>query len=157
MSSDHLNIRALNSLYGFLLFVMSIVLLLALWTSPASAGTILVVARQDAPVNSLSQAEVAALFLGQKLSNISLTPIDQHDGKLRERFYLAVAGMSPSSVRAYWAKRVFTGRGRPPPQMSAKEAMQALTENPAAITYMPDNLKTAGNKVLLVIEIGEVP
>ena len=128
---------------------------LILLAQPAAAETILIVARNDAPLANFSRGEVADLFLGRPSPGIAMTPLDQRDDRLRERFYRAVADMSPQSVRAYWAKRVFTGRGRPPQLLTEEEATRALAANPAVVTYVPANRKPEGSKVLLSIESGE--
>lgn len=130
-------------------------LALFLWALPAAAQNILVVVRTDAPLATLSRGEVADLFLGRSSPGISMTPLDQRDDRLRERFYRTVADMSPQSVRAYWAKRVFTGRGRPPQLLTEEEATRALAANPAVVTYVPANRKPEGSKILLSIESGE--
>jgi hypothetical protein len=128
-------------------------LLLSLSTL-ASAQSIWVVAHQDAPAADLSRRQVADLFLG-RLQGLPLTPFDQAEAGLRESFYRAVAGLYPHSVRAYWAKQVFTGRGRPPAMLSASETERKLRENRACVTYVPAGSLPAGSRVLMTLNLEE--
>lgn len=121
---------------------------------PASANEIIVVVRQDSEAAAMTQTEVANLFLGREGSNNKLIPFDQDDSQLRERFYRDVADLSLSSVRAYWAKRVFTGRGRPPGILKQHEMEQVLKENPAAVLYSADDQQPAGSRILFSTKLG---
>lgn len=124
------------------------------FSGTAVADEILVVTGEDAPVNTLNRTETANLFLGLDHTTTSLTPFDQRDRDLRRDFYREVAGRSLASVRAHWAKRVFTGRGRPPDMLAAGEVDQAIRENPASVTYVPEVQLPNGGKVLLNLPRG---
>ncbi len=57
--------------------------------------------------------------------------------KLRIDFYEHTAQKSPSQLRAYWAKNVFTGNKTPPIEFSTSEQIKAfVAENPNAIAYI---------------------
>jgi hypothetical protein len=64
------------------------------------ASDLLVLARQDAKVDSLSKTGVADLYLGRSLYKEILPPLDLEDVVLRGRFYREVTDMSLRSVRA---------------------------------------------------------
>ena len=132
-------------------------LMLFLLVPSAAAEEILLVARQDAPVDSMNHKQTANLFLGLGRNLTPLTPFDQRDKELRKDFYQEVAGRSLSSVRAHWAKRVFTGRGRPPAMLAAEETDQVIREIPAAVTYVPEVQRPEGSKVLLYLEPEKQP
>lgn len=132
-------------------------LLFGLSAMAADEGTIWVVARQDAPIASLTLDEIADLFLGRRHSTLHLTPVDRSDDALRERFYRAVSGMSLMSVRAYWAKQVFTGRGRPAFLATEEDAARLVTDHPDVVTFIVGGRLPPGSKVLLVIEPGGNP
>jgi hypothetical protein len=136
----------LTSLFGVLLLFLS---------APAAAGGIWIVAHQDVEVATLTRTETANLFLAKGRTDSQLTPFDQRDRQLRERFYREVAGVSAASVRAHWAKQVFTGRGRPPAMLSLEEVERVLSEKPGAVTYVPAGQLPEGSKVLLSIGAGE--
>lgn len=120
-------------------------------TSSTWAEEILVVTGKTAPVNSLNRTETANLFLGLERTTPSLIPYDQTDKTLRKDFYREVAGRSLASVRAHWAKRVFTGRGRPPAMLAADEVDRTIEQNPDAVTYVPDVRQPKKSKVLLYL------
>jgi hypothetical protein len=130
-------------------------MLLLFLSAPAAAGGIWIVAHQDVEVATLTRTETANLFLAKGRTDSQLTPFDQRDRQLRERFYREVAGVSAASVRAHWAKQVFTGRGRPPAMLSLEEVERVLSEKPGAVTYVPAGQLPEGSKVLLSIGAGE--
>lgn len=105
-------------------------------------------------VVSLSQEDAKRLFLGQQLGS-RLVPYDQEDDLVRERFYRALADMSPHSVRAYWAKRVFTGRGRPPARLSSEQTKTAIRQERNAVSYLPAEHAPPGVSVLLKLGAGD--
>jgi hypothetical protein len=132
--------------------------LLLLSAATAASEDIWVVASQAAPVQQLTRAELADLFLGRAdESRFRLRPIDQKDESLRQRFYHALTGQSLPSLRAYWAKQVFAGRGRPPPQLPQAESEHALEQSPDLVTYLPAGQKPAASKVLLILPAGDSP
>ena len=88
-------------------------LVLCLAQAVDASGGIWVVGAGNARIGPLSRQQVAELFLNPTQNTVGLKPLDRQDPALRERFYRGVSGMSPASVRASWAKRVITGRGRP--------------------------------------------
>lgn len=139
-------------LAAFLLWLM-----LLLYESPGVAGEIWVIARQDAPVSTLPLHEAANIFLGRGTPFARLMPVDQDNDTLRSAFYRAIADLSLKSLRAYWAKQVFTGRGHPPPLLTEEAAVQAVLDNPQAVTFVLANRQPTGTKVLLFIDTGSAP
>ena len=54
-----------------------------------------------------------------------------------ESFAQTVHGRSGSAVKSYWQKRLFSGRGVPPPEMGSNAEVVAYVErNPGAIGYV---------------------
>jgi hypothetical protein len=139
-------------------FALGIFLGVALLTAPAAMAdeAILVLARADAKIEAMTQAEVADLFLGRGSAK-GLTPFDREDAALKQRFYRTVADISLNSLRAYWAKQVFTGRGRPPKSLQDQEVEQALSASSSAVTYVLASQPPLGCKVLLKLEASEAP
>ncbi|MCB1738560.1 MAG: hypothetical protein KDI42_10570, partial [Gammaproteobacteria bacterium] len=115
-------------------------LMLCCWPVAQASGTgadIVVITNGPTEIRQFSRAEVADLFLGRSQNAYNVLPVDQDDEALRERFYREYAGMSLSRVRAYWAKRVFTGRGRPPDMISLDQTAGMISGTRLVITYMP--------------------
>lgn len=100
-----------------------------------------VIVHDDTGIDRLSKKQVADLFLGRSTgkSGIKVKPVDLKDKAIKSRFYKAVAGMSRHRVRAYWARRVFTGKGRPPASISLEEVPAYMAANRGVITYIPEN------------------
>jgi hypothetical protein len=123
----------------------------------ASADAIWVIGSRDAPVSALTRQQVAGLYLGLGMQDARLQPLDQGDPELREKFYRAVADLSTASVRAHWAKQVFTGRGRPPQTLATEVLERMADRNPAVVTYIPAGKLPPGSKILLILDSGTRP
>lgn len=119
----------------------------------ALAEKIVLIAHQNSTISAISNQDAANIFLG--IGGNDLTPYDQKDRNLRASFYKSVAGLSLASVRAHWAKRVFTGRGRPPAIIDYKQSQLVFKDPSDAITYIPATQQIAGTKVLLTLDTGE--
>lgn len=121
----------------------------------ALAERILVVASRDMPLAALTRRDAADLFLGRFQGEFRPVPLDQEDDALRERFYRSMAGLSPQGLRAYWAKQVFTGRGRPPVRLPADLVAQAVASDKSVVAYVREGRQPPGCKVLLSLETGD--
>ncbi|MBA1446136.1 MAG: hypothetical protein M3H12_01090 [Chromatiales bacterium] len=152
MSGIHLPLSLCSRLVGI---ALTGVLVLSLFVSVAAAEGVLVVVQQDSQVTTLTREEAANLFLGLGSTNSRLIPFDRSEQPLRERFYREVTGLSTASVRAHWAKQVFTGRGRPPARISKTDVTQVLNDKPGAVTYVAIDQLPAHSRALLSTEQGE--
>jgi ABC-type phosphate transport system substrate-binding protein len=119
----------------------------------AAAQDVVAVVSARSPVTSLSQAQVADIFLGKTSrfpDGTQAVPIDLiEDSPARERFYAQFAGKSPAQVKAHWSKIIFTGRGQPPRQASTgPEAKKLIADNPNAIGYIDQSLVDNSVRVL---------
>lgn len=119
----------------------------------ATAADMVVVVSVGNPVTTLSKNQVADIFLG-KTSRFpdgrQAVPVDQAEGSAaRDAFYLKFAGKSPSQIKAYWSKIIFTGRGQPPPEVSnSAEVKQYVIEHTDAIGYIDQNMVDGSVSVL---------
>ena len=107
----------------------------------AQAGELVVIVSARSPVESLRPDQASAIFLGQsaRFPDGSLaTAIDQPIGSSqRDGFYQRVAGKTPSLLKVYWSKMVFTGRGQPPRELAGNDAVrQAVASDPGAVGYI---------------------
>lgn len=110
-----------------------------------AADTVVVVVASGNPVEEISRLHLSDLYLGRRGSfpdGRPAEPIDQEPGSdVRRAFYETYLGRSQSEIKAHWSKAVFTGRGRPPPDVEDGEAMkEALAGNPRAIGYIDRSL-----------------
>jgi len=115
-------------------------LFLGFGSAGASAEVVAVVSAEN-PVSTLSKSQIADIFLGKMTrfpDGREASPIDQvENSSEREEFYLKFAGKAPAQIKAYWSKIIFTGRGRPPPEVSNDvEVKKFIAKHPDAIGYI---------------------
>lgn len=127
-------------------------LLLMLLGMGATRAEMVVVAHPDIHLPNLSRPEVADLFLGRRQVHAEkgmLAPVDIDDEILRDAFYKGLMGLSVNRVRAYWAQQVFSGRSRPPREMSVAEAINRLQQDRLMLVYLPAEMAPPGSRVVL--------
>lgn len=86
-----------------------------------------VIVHVENPLRSLSRDFLSQAFL----KNVSrwedgeiIHPVDQRpDALVRRRFSDRVLKRSVAAVKIYWQQRIFSGRGVPPPELDADEAI----------------------------------
>ncbi|MFW6193625.1 MAG: phosphate ABC transporter substrate-binding protein, partial [Gemmatimonadota bacterium] len=80
-------------------------------------------------------------------------PIDLEPGnEVRRAFYETHLGRSQSEIKAHWSKAVFTGRGRPRPDVDDVEAMkERLADDPQAIGYLDHRQVDGSVRVVPVV------
>jgi ABC-type phosphate transport system substrate-binding protein len=122
------------------------VISLALYFSTnAAAADVVAVVSAKSSIRTLSQDQVADIFLG-KTSRFpnggQAVPIDQAEGtSLRDEFYAKLADKTAAQLKAYWSKIIFTGRGQPPLAVSnSVEMKKRLAQNPTAIGYIEQSM-----------------
>jgi ABC-type phosphate transport system substrate-binding protein len=134
-----------------------IAIALVLGLSPLSypAADIVVIGNSQIGISSLSEQAVTDLYLGrlaQLGSGQRVEVVDLPPGHpARDEFYTQVLGRDPTQIRAYWAKRIFTGKGTPPAtRPDEKAVIKWVSEAPGRIGYVrSEALDDADVKVLL--------
>jgi len=125
--------------------------LIALGSTAACSEPLWLVVHKDVLLGNMTREQVADLYLG-RLKADRLTPLDRSEEELRAAFYQRLNGQSLSGIRAYWAKRVFTGRGRPPETVAEEDVKRVLGRSNLVITYVYASQKPADSKVVLVLD-----
>lgn len=103
--------------------------------------------------SAVSDKEIARLFLG-KLKKFSggesATPVNSKVGTAaRTDFEKKVLNKSASQIKAYWSKRVFSGKGKPPTEVDDDAAVLAfVAANAGAIGYVDAASVDASVKVV---------
>ena len=120
------------------------------------AGELVVIVSARNPVVALRPEQVADIFLAQTgrfPNGGAAVAIDQVLGAAgRDEFYNKVASKSPSLLKAYWTRMVFTGRGQPPKEVSGSEAVRKLIAgNPEMIGYIDRAALDDSVKAILVL------
>ncbi len=139
---------------GLVRLIFVVGLALSLNAGAAVADVVVVVSAKN-PVTTLTRYQIINIFMG----NLNHFPggsqavaIDQVEGSAaRDQFYTDFVGKSTAQIRAHWSKIIFTGRGRPPEEVSNGSAVKKfLSKNPNAIGYIERNLVDSSVKILNV-------
>ena len=126
-----------------------------LFASPTVPEVVVIVSAK-APVETLSVAQVADIFLGKSANfpnGARAVPIDQADGSaIRRAFYAKATGKSPQLLKAYWSKLIFTGQGEPPREVMDSAAIKKLVAaNPNFIAYVEKSAVDVSVRTVLTV------
>jgi ABC-type phosphate transport system substrate-binding protein len=122
----------------------------------AAAADLVVIVSAKSPVSALRADQVADIFLGQVANfpgGAEAVALDQRIGSTeRDEFYAKVASKSPSLIKAYWSKMIFTGRGQPPREVQSSAAVRKMVaDNPGLIGYIDKAALDPSVKPVLVV------
>lgn len=133
-------------------------------TGNTAAGDIAVIANSNVANQGISHARLANLFLvpGASWPDGQLAvPVDlKLPVSLKSSFYQALSGRSPSQIRAYWARQIFTGTGAPPIELATVlDVVRKVAETPGAIGYVPREsfLEGSSGSVKLITILSDEP
>ncbi|GAK58844.1 hypothetical protein U27_05819 [Candidatus Vecturithrix granuli] len=112
------------------------------------------------PVTQLSKEDVSNMFLKKvkqwKESGEAVLPVDLvEDSPVRSQFSESIHGRKIASIKAYWQKQIFSGRGVPPEERkSENEMLKYVSDNPGAIGYIAAStpIDTYNVKILKIEE-----
>jgi hypothetical protein len=128
-------------------------LLLSLFVLAPAVSAEVVVITNPSNSASLSESDVKRIFLGKMKSfpgGGTILSVNQSAGSdVRKTFDKEALGKSPSQMKAYWSKLVFSGKGNPPKELANDaEVIKLVAENPAVIGYIDAANKTSDVKVV---------
>ena len=131
-------------------------MLLALLGGAAAAADLVVVVSARSPVTALRAEQVADIFLSEAMrfpDGGEVVALDLPIGSpLRDDFYLKVTNRTPALMKAYWTKKIFTGRGQPPRELPNSQAVRKLVaDNPTLIGYIERSALDASVRPVLVV------
>lgn len=111
----------------------------------AADSDLVVAVPKQSPATRLSATEISNIFLSRHLSQRKdlrrFKPFDRENADAKALFYREVASISLIRLRAYWAKKVFTGRDKPPEILDREALARRFADTPNAISYfLSDNL-----------------
>lgn len=114
---------------------------------------IVVIGNPRLNVSTLSEQMVSDLYLGRAVqigSGQRVEVVDLPAGHPAQEEFYAMLGRDPTQIRAYWAKRIFTGKGSPPAARADEAAVvRWVAEAPGRIGYVRAHAVTDSVKVLL--------
>ncbi len=133
-------------------------IIVGLWVSlsiDVAAAEVVAVVSVKSEITTLSKNQVTDIFLGKTSrfpDGTQATPIDQLEGSpVRDEFYSKYSSRSPAQIKAYWSKLIFTGHGKPPPEVSNdNEVKKRVIENPNVIGYIDRSLVDSSVKIVLI-------
>ncbi len=118
-----------------------------------------VIVHAENPTQELSKQELSKLFLKKvkqwKDWDELVLPVDLlDDSPVREAFSETIHEREVASIKAYWQKQIFSGRGVPPEEKkSDDEVLKYVSENPGAVGYIAEatSIEAYGNVKILEI------
>lgn len=129
-------------------FVQAAVLTLVYGFSVSVHAQIAVVV-SSSTANAMSKEQISDVFMGV---SSELSPVDQADGsKVREDFYQKLTGKSPAQVKAYWSKLIFTGKAKPPRDVSDNSGVKKAVSSGNTIGYIDQAAVDSSVKVLITL------
>ncbi len=124
-------------------YVSSLMLMavLTFTATVAQAEEVVLIVNPANPLTEMTLENVKKIYLGKSKffpGGGKVIPADQPEKTLvREIFYDVMIDKSPAKLRAYWSKRIFTGKGTPPIVKKGDEEMLAwVAEQPMALGYV---------------------
>jgi len=131
-------------------------LMLALLASATTAAELVVVVSAHSTITTLRAEQVADIFLSEATrfpDGGEVVALDLPIGSpLRDDFYLKVANRTPALMKAYWTKKIFTGRGQPPRELPNSMAVRKLiADNPTLIGYIERSALDGSVRPVLVV------
>lgn len=126
---------------------------LLLSASLVTAAEVVVVVAPGNPVTSLSETQVANIFLGRSQyfpGGNRARPVDQAEGSgVREAFYRGLVGWTPAQLKSHWSRIIFTGRGEPPRTVAGDDKVKDfIAAHPDGIGYISEQAVDDSVKVL---------
>lgn len=134
----------------------ALLVLIAFSRVAASADTtVFVIVNAKNPTVKADRALITDLFLKKRTrwsADLAAQPVDLgQKSETRGRFSRAVLGRDVASVRRYWAKLVFSGRGVPPPELATDaDVIKYVAEHPGGVGYVASVSGVVGVKVIEV-------
>lgn len=140
------------------ILVLAIVALLgAHGPSAAAQEDYRVIVNRDNPADSITKDQLSDYLLKKDSRwdhGEPADPVDLDSGSdVRQVFSKEVHGRSVSSIKNYWQRQIFSGRGVPPPEVTSDQAViDFVRSRPGAIGYVSSRAQVNGVKTLTVAD-----
>lgn len=114
-----------------------------------SFSQVVVVVNTKNPANTMTQEQVANLYLGKISSMLSDLP---EGNPARDLFYTKTTGRTAAQVKAVWARLTFSGKATPPKELaSASDVKRFLAANADAVGYIEKSAVDSTVKVVFEV------
>ncbi len=120
---------------------LTLMVVLVFVASTAHADEVVLIVNPANALSEMTLKDVKRIYLGKSKffpGGGKVIPADQSEkSTVRDIFYEVMIGKSASKLKAYWSKRIFTGKGTPPKVIKGDEAMLAwVAAQPMALGYV---------------------
>ncbi len=127
----------IKNIKGKLLLCISVLL----FSSTSIAGVAVIV--NSANSSTITEDDVSRIFLGKIkafATGDSITIVNlKYNDPIRNEFEKKVLNKKASQVKAYWSKLMFSGKGKPPKELSSdKDILAFVAANSGAIGYVAE-------------------
>ena len=114
-----------------------------------------VIVNKDNPVSELTKDKVSKLFLKKTTKwedGNKVQPIDLFsDSNIRKKFSKEIFGKTVAAIKAYWQKKIFSGKGIPPAEKKSDDEIIAYVKSKSgAIGYVSNTTNTNSVKVIKI-------
>ena len=149
-------IKALRSI-AFIVFTCIIATQVPGPAQAQQAATFQVIVNSSNEITSMAVKDVSRHFLKKRTkwdNGAKVNAVDQKGkAKARTTFSKSVLGKSVSAVKAYWQKKIFSGRGVPPPEKSSDSQVIAyVASHPGGVGYVSNGTATSKVKVIKITD-----
>ncbi|MCG8457707.1 MAG: hypothetical protein MI919_15640 [Holophagales bacterium] len=144
-----------KSLFFFLALPL---LAVAFWQTEAqAAGGYKIIVNSGNPTTSLSKGQVSSYLLKKKSrweNNVPVDPVDLEAGSdVRAAMSEEIHGRSVSSIKNYWQRQIFSGRGTPPREVKSDSAViDFVRDNAGGIGYVSPSTRLDGVKEVRIVD-----
>ena len=133
-------------------FIFSLLFITAINAPMAVSETLIIV--HPSNNNTIDKNEIARLFLDKSKAfpdGTQAIPIDQNEGSpVKVTFLSDIVLKTSFQIKAYWGRKMFTGKGRPPKSVVDDNAVKALvSSNPNTIGYIDSKSVDSSVKEIL--------
>ena len=133
-----------------ILKILFLILMITCSTMPKAEIAIIVNPSNN---SDISESEIPRIFLG-KITNfpggaLAVPLIQDENTAAATEFNTNVLKKSPSQLKAYWSKLLFTGQGTPPKEVTSDDdVVNLVSTNPNIIGYIDSSKVTSAVKVI---------
>jgi len=119
----------------------------------ASVADIVVIVHPENVIDSMTAKNIQKIFLGKTKhfpGGGKAVPVDQiYKSNIFKAFSKKVINKSGNQLRAYWIQFLFTGKGKPPEQLTDNTTVrEQVSSSPESIGYIDDSLADESVKIV---------
>ncbi|MBF0292737.1 MAG: hypothetical protein HQK86_11345 [Nitrospinae bacterium] len=156
-------IKRFASVRALLLTGLAVALFAVIGQADASSKRELVVIVNKAnSVGSISRAELSSIYLGKRktwATGETVKPCDLQEAGVDEeqtamgQFSARYINKDLSSLKNYWIKMIFSGKGDPPPLLKkVEDVIHFVSEDSGSLGYLYSDQVTGAVRVVPVVE-----